>query len=189
MKKICVFCGSSKGIDPVFSRYARELGEYLASNSIELVYGGGNIGLMGILSAAVMDKGGHVTGIIPEMLHANVPQHAISELIVVKDMHERKALMYDMSDAFVCMPGGIGSLDELVEVFTWMQLGYHSKPVTLLNIKGFYDSLLSQFRLMVDQGFLKESHLANLIVRNGIDGLLETILSASINHSKKWGAS
>lgn len=144
---------------------------------------------MGILSTAVMNNGGHVTGIIPEMLYASVQHNTITELIVVKNMHERKALMYEMSDAFICLPGGIGSLEELLEVFTWMQLGYHSKPVTLLNINGFYNNLISQFRIMVDQGFLKEFHLSNLIVRDKIDGLLETIFSSAINYSEKWDVS
>jgi len=189
MKKICVFCGSSKGSDPEYSQYALQLGEYLAANSIGLVYGGGNIGLMGILSSAVMNNGGNVTGIIPEKLYANVPHKNITELIVVKNMHERKALMYEMSDAFICLPGGIGSLEELLEVFTWMQLGYHSKPVTLLNINGFYNSLISQLRLMVDQGFMKEFHLSNLIVRENLDSLLETVFSSEIKYSEKWDVS
>ena len=141
---------------------------------------------MGILSSTVMNKGGHVTGIIPEMINENVPHRNISELIVVKTMHERKALMYSMSDAFICLPGGIGSLEELLEVFTWLQLGYHSKPVLVLNINGFYNNLIKQFEIMVEEGFLKESHLANLIVKENLDNLLNEIFSAEIHHDIKW---
>ncbi len=184
--KICVFCGSSTGKDPVYSDFAVKLGEYFAENSISLIYGGGDIGLMGILSSTVMNRGGHVTGIIPRMIHDNVPHRNISELIVVETMHERKALMYGMSDAFICLPGGIGSLEELLEVFTWLQLGYHSKPVLLLNINGFYNNLIRQFELMVDEGFLKGSHLSNLIVRDNLDNLAAEILSADIIKDHKW---
>jgi uncharacterized protein (TIGR00730 family) len=189
MKKVCVFCGSSKGSDPIYSHNALMLGEYLAANSVALIYGGGDIGLMGILSSAVMSKGGHVTGIIPEMLHASVPHKNISELIVVKSMHERKALMYSMSDAFICLPGGIGSLEELLEVFTWLQLGYHSKPVSLLNVNGFYNDLIRQFEIMVTKGFLKQSHLSNLIVKENIDGLLDEMFSSEIHYTAKWNQS
>jgi uncharacterized protein (TIGR00730 family) len=189
MKKICVFCGSNRGTDPAYSQCALYLGEYLAANSIALVYGGGNIGLMGLLSTTVMANGGHVTGIIPEMLYTSVPHKHITELIVVKTMHERKALMYEMSDAFICLPGGIGSLEELLEVFTWMQLGYHAKPVAVLNINGFYNSLITQLRLMVEQGFLKESHMSNLIIRDNILSLLESIFKSEINYTGKWNIS
>lgn len=180
MKKICVFCGSSTGNDPVYSTFAVRLGEYLAERSVSLVYGGGDIGLMGLLSSTVMKCGGHVTGIIPELISSQVPHKNISELIVVKTMHERKAMMYSISDAFICLPGGIGSLDELLEVFTWLQLGYHSKPVLLLNINGFYNDLIRQFELMVAEGFLKRSHLSNLIVKDDIDNLLDEIFTKNI---------
>lgn len=186
MKKICVFCGSSSGNNPVYTNTALKLGDYFADNSISLVYGGGNIGLMGIISSTVMDKGGHVTGIIPEMLHENVTHKGISELIVVKTMHERKALMYSMSDAFICLPGGIGSLEEVLEVFTWLQLGYHSKPVVLLNINGFYNNLIKQLEFMVEEGFLKKEHFSNLIVRDNLDNLIFDIFSADIHYNNKW---
>lgn len=179
MKNICVFCGSSTGTDPVYSDFAAKLGNYLAENSVSLIYGGGDIGLMGILSSTVMDKGGHVTGIIPKLLHDSVPHRSISSLIVVETMHQRKSLMYSMSDAFICLPGGIGSLEELLEVFTWLQLGYHSKPVLVLNINGFYNNLIKQFELMVEEGFLKKTHLSNLIVRDNIENLLDEICSFS----------
>jgi len=186
MKKICVFCGSSAGIDPVYSNFTVMLGNYLTKNSISLIYGGGDIGLMGILSSTMMDGGGHVTGIIPELINDHVSHRNISELIVVKTMHERKALMYDMSDAFICLPGGIGSMEELLEVFTWLQLGYHSKPVLILNINGFYNNLINQFEFMVAEGFLKESHLSNLLVKDNLDNLLDELFYNNIHHDSKW---
>ncbi|HNX22800.1 MAG TPA: TIGR00730 family Rossman fold protein [Spirochaetota bacterium] len=186
MKKICVFCGSSTGKNPVYSNFAVKLANYLVENSISLVYGGGDIGLMGIISSTMMAGGGHVTGIIPELINEHVRHSNISDLIVVKTMHERKALMYSMSDAFICLPGGIGSLEELLEVFTWLQLGYHSKPVLILNINGFYNNLIKQFEFMVAEGFLKETHLSNLIVKENLDNLLSEIFSSDIHHDSKW---
>ena len=187
MKNLCVFCGSSAGNNPVYSKAAQELGQYLARNSINLVYGGGDVGLMGILSANIMGNGGNVTGIIPELLYNRVPHRTITELIVVKDMHERKSLMYRMSDAFLCMPGGIGSLDELMESFTWLQLGYHIKPVCVLNINGYYSGLLSQFEFMVAEGFLRREHLASLLVTDKIEGLMELLGSYHHKNVSKIG--
>lgn len=186
MKKICVFCGSSHGNNPAYSEYADRLGAYLAEREIGLVYGGGNVGLMGLLSTSVMNKGGHVTGIIPEKLYARVPHEHISELFIVKDMHERKSMMYRLSDGFICLPGGIGSLEELLEVFTWVQLGYLTKPVCILNINGYYTPLLRQFEMMINEGFLKKSHHDNLIVRDTIEGITEEMFSLSINTVDKW---
>lgn len=186
MKKICIFCGSSSGNSPIYSSLATKLGTYLAENSISLIYGGGNIGLMGIISSTVMENGGHVTGIIPEMINEHVPHKNISELIVVKTMHERKALMYSLSDAFICIPGGVGSLEELLEVFSWQMLGYHSKPVMILNINGFYDNLIKQFEFMVSEGFLKETHLSNLLIKDNLDNLLNDLFLSNIDHTSKW---
>ncbi|HOP29165.1 MAG TPA: TIGR00730 family Rossman fold protein [Spirochaetota bacterium] len=186
MKKICVFCGSSRGYSPVYSEYADRLGTYLAERGIGLVYGGGNVGLMGIVSSAVMNNGGHVTGVIPEKLYQKVPHEHISELIVVNDMHERKAMMYRLSDGFICLPGGIGSLEELLEVFTWVQLGYLTKPVCILNINGYYTPLLKQFEIMLQEGFLKESHHENLLIRTEINGITEEMFSLVINTGDKW---
>ncbi|HPS59320.1 MAG TPA: TIGR00730 family Rossman fold protein [Spirochaetota bacterium] len=185
MKNLCVFCGSSAGNNPVYRETALQLGRYMVSNSINLVYGGGDVGLMGILSSTVMENGGHVTGIIPELLHAMVPHRKISELIVVRDMHERKSLMYRMSDAFLCMPGGIGSLDELMESFTWLQLGYHNKPVCVLNVNGYYSGLLAQLKFMAAEGFLREEHLSSLLVSENIEGLMELLKSFRYKASSK----
>ena len=184
MKNICVFCGSSQGKNPLYRETALRLGQYLAENSVNLVYGGGNVGLMGILAGSVMENGGKVTGIIPELLHGAVPHRQITELIVVSDMHQRKSLMYKMSDGFICMPGGIGSLDELLETFTWLQLGYHSKPVCVLNTNGYYSGLLSQLEFMVNEGFLSRHNLGLLLVTESIEGILELLASYKETHKK-----
>jgi len=186
MKKICVFCGSSSGKNPDYSNYAAKLGEYFVHNSISLIYGGGDVGLMGTISSTVMNKGGHVTGIIPEMINEHVPHKNISRLIIVKTMHERKAMMYSMSDAFICLPGGIGTLEELMEVLTWLQLGYHSKPVMILNINGFFNNLINQLQFMVTEGFLKEAHFSNLLIKDNLDNLLKEMFSTDIHHDTKW---
>ena len=187
MKKICVFCGSNSGKDPIYVNFAVQLGEYMVQNSISLIYGGGNYGMMGAISTAMMERGGHVTGIIPELINEHVGHNNISELIVVKTMHERKSLMYSLSDAFICLPGGIGSLEEFLEVFTWLQLGYHSKPVLIFNINGFYDNLLKQFEVMVQEGFLREPHLANLIVKDNLNSnFLDELFSMDLFYDSKW---
>lgn len=184
MKNICVFCGSSQGKNSLYRETAIQLGQYLAKNSVNLVYGGGDVGLMGILAGSVMDCGGKVTGIIPERLHTAVPQRHITELIVVDDMHQRKSMMYKISDGFICMPGGIGSLDELLESFTWLQLGYHNKPVCVLNTNGYYNGLLNQLDFMVNEGFLSRSNLELLLVTESIDGILEILASYAATHKK-----
>jgi uncharacterized protein (TIGR00730 family) len=141
---ICVYCGSSPGTDPGFAEAARDFGKILAQNGIRLVYGGGSIGLMGALASSVIDHGGAATGIIPEFLTAKErPRRLAQEQIVTHDMHERKSKMFDRADAFVALPGGIGTLEELVEQMTWAQLGRHKKPILIVNINGFWDPLLS----------------------------------------------
>ena len=141
---ICVYCGSSPGTDPAFVEAARDFGKMLAQNGIRLVYGGGSIGLMGALASSVIDHGGAATGIIPEFLTAKErPRRLAQEHIITRDMHERKSTMFDRADAFVALPGGIGTLEELVEQMTWAQLGRHKKPILIANINGFWDPLLS----------------------------------------------
>jgi uncharacterized protein (TIGR00730 family) len=141
---ICVYCGSSPGTDPAFVETARDFGKILAQNGIRLVYGGGSIGLMGALASSVIDHGGAATGIIPEFLTAKErPRRLAQEQIITRDMHERKSTMFDRADAFVALPGGIGTLEELVEQMTWAQLGRHKKPILIANINGFWDPLLS----------------------------------------------
>ncbi len=186
MKKICVFCGSSSGNNRLYSEYAKKLGKLLVEYSIDLVYGGGDIGLMGIISRTVLENGGHVTGIIPQLLHEKVPHTELSELFIVENMHERKALMYNLSDGFICLPGGIGSLEEVLEAFTWLQLGYHNKPVSLININGYYDHLIKQLEMMVNEGFMKKGHLNSLIIKDDFNGIIEDMKSLPVKTEDKW---
>ena len=143
IKAICVYCGSSPGTDPAFVEAARDFGKILAQNDVRLVYGGGSIGLMGAIAVSVIEHGGAATGIIPEFLTAKEqPRRLAQEQIVTRDMHERKRTMFDRADAFVALPGGLGTLEELVEQMTWAQLGRHKKPILIANINGFWDPLL-----------------------------------------------
>lgn len=143
MRSICVYCGSGLGENPAYGEAARVLGRTMAENDIELIYGGGGVGLMGEVARATLDAGGRVTGIIPKFLtEREAALRSVSELVVTRDMHERKKLMFDRSDAFVALPGGIGTLEELVEQLTWSQLGQHAKPIVIANISGFWDPFL-----------------------------------------------
>ncbi len=154
---ICVYCGASGGSDPVFAASARTLGTAMAAAGIDLVYGAGGIGLMGEVARAVLAGGGHVTGVIPDFLKAReVHLKEIQDVIVTKDMHERKMLMFERADAFVALPGGIGTLEELIEQLTWAQLGQHRKPVVIANIAGFWDPLLTLLAHMHSTGFLNK---------------------------------
>ena len=163
MKTICVYCGSSDGITADYANSARALAGTLIEHNIELVYGGGNIGLMGTLANEVLRLGGEVTGVIPQCLvDREVGHMALTRLHIVKDMHERKAMMAALSDAFIALPGGIGTLEELFEMLTWQQLGIHQKPVGVLNTSGFYDGLLQFLDFQVAQGFLRPAHRALL---------------------------
>ena len=156
LRSVCVYCGSGFGGDPAFRTAAAALGRALAEAGIGLVYGGGNVGLMGTVAHAALDAGGHVTGIIPDFLKSRERMlEDIQETVVVSDMHTRKRLMFDRADAFVALPGGIGTLEELVEQMTWAQLGRHAKPILLLTINGFWDPLLSLLDHMREHGFLR----------------------------------
>ena len=180
---ICVFCGSSEGASPLYGRVAAELGTLIARRGITLVYGGGNVGTMGILAEASMKEGGKVIGIIPVRLYEIVEHMELSELLVVKDMHERKALMQEKADAFIALPGGIGTMEELFEVWAWRYIGYHSKPVGLVNAGGFYDDLLKLLARMTSEGFLKPSMLEDLCVADTPNDMLdamETKIAAGI---------
>lgn len=164
LRSLCVYCGSSAGHDPAFADAARSLGQLMAGQGLALVYGGGHVGLMGIIADAVLEAGGEVTGVIPRaLMDSEVGHDRLTRLLVVKDMHERKALMAEHSDGFIAMPGGIGTLEELFEVMTWLQLGYHAKPVGLLNVKGFYDPLLDFLDRQAEAGFLRQEHRALLM--------------------------
>jgi uncharacterized protein (TIGR00730 family) len=180
IRKICVYCGSGPGTDPAFVRAAQDFGEILAENGIGLVYGGGGDGMMGTLARAVLDRGGHVTGIIPEFLTRR--EHALrgaQELVVTRDMHERKRKMFEMSDAFVALPGGVGTLEELVEQLTWVQLGRHRKPVLLGNIKKFWEPLCALLDHMKRTEFIRAGLSFNLLVADEVADILPMLRKAA----------
>jgi uncharacterized protein (TIGR00730 family) len=179
-KKIAVFCGSSSGSDPLIVQGCINLAKELYSCNTALVYGGGNIGLMGMLADEMLRLGGEVFGVIPQKLvDFEVAHSGLTRLHIVPGMHERKALMAKLSDAFVVMPGGIGTMEEFFEMFTWLQLGYHQKPVAILNINGFYNQLISFLKHMVDQGFMKRNHLDDLVIFDHPVGLVNKLLKTS----------
>ena len=158
-KRICVFCGSSPGVDPVFGDAARALGRSMVERGLELVYGGGSVGLMGIVADEILGRGGVVRGVIPHSLFVREVGHrGLTECRIVSSMHERKQIMVDLSDAFVSLPGGYGTLDETFEALTWAQLGIHAKPLVLVNVRGFWDHLVAACDRMVTDGFLKQEN-------------------------------
>ncbi len=178
---ICVYCGSSPGTDPAFVEAARGFGKILAENGVRLVYGGGSIGMMGAVAGAVIEHGGAATGIIPEFLTAKErPRRLAQEQIVTRDMHERKRIMFDRADAFVALPGGIGTLEELVEQMTWAQLGRHKKPILIANINGFWDPLLVLLDHMRTLGLVPAaSKGVDLLVVDRIEDILPTLRAAA----------
>ncbi|WP_051748836.1 TIGR00730 family Rossman fold protein [Nevskia soli] len=179
MRSVAVYCGSSPGFNPVFRAAAEALGRTLAQSACTLVYGGSHAGLMGAVADAALAAGGKVIGVIPDALVSREVAHrGLSELQVVGSMHERKARMAELSEAFVALPGGIGTLDEIVEMFTWTQLGIHRKPCAFLNIGGYYDSLLAFLRTMVAQGFLRQAQVDQLVVAERIEDLLPHLAAA-----------
>lgn len=176
LRRVCVFCGSKRGSDPVFRDEAAALGEAMARAGVGLVFGGGSVGLMGVVADAVLAAGGEAIGVIPERLAAEEIAHqSLTELRVVKTMHERKALMADLSDAFLALPGGIGTFEELFEVLTWAQLGIHRKPIGLLNVRGYYDPLLALLEHAVEQGFFRGSHRGLTLVIESAGGALPAL--------------
>jgi uncharacterized protein (TIGR00730 family) len=176
MRNVCVFCGSQSGSNGAHAETARELGRELARRGLALVYGGGRVGLMGEVAAAALRAGGEVVGVIPQSLSAKeIAFGEATELVVVDTMHERKALMADRSDAFVALPGGFGTCDELFEILTWGQLGIHRKPVAVLNAGGFFDPLLAWADHMTAEGFLKAKHRELLLVAGSVAELFEKL--------------
>ena len=174
---ICVFCGSSAGLNPIYAKSARELGNLLAIQQHTLIYGGGNIGLMGIVADAVLEKKGRVIGVIPDFLmQKEVGHKGLTELEIVPSMHERKKRMADLSDAFIAMPGGWGTLDETAEILTWKQLGLIHQSVGVLNVNNFFDALLSQMNLMVNEGFLNPVNLQSVKVSSSPEQLLSMLI-------------
>jgi uncharacterized protein (TIGR00730 family) len=179
LKSICVYCGSGPGNNPIFVQSARNFGRILAENNIRLIYGGGSIGLMGAVAESVVDHGGAVTGIIPDFLTAREFMfQGAQEMIVTRDMHERKRLMFERADAFVALPGGVGTLEELVEQCTWAQLGRHKKPILLANIEKFWDPLCALFDHMTEMQFIRAGLTFNLLVVDRVEDILPKLTEA-----------
>jgi uncharacterized protein (TIGR00730 family) len=171
---VCIYCGSRHGDDAAFSHAAREVGRQIGERGWQLVYGGGNVGLMGEVADATLAAGGRVIGVIPDLLlDKEVGHRALTELHVVRNMHERKQLMAEKADAFLALPGGIGTFEELFEVWTWRHLGYHQRPIGLLNCKGFYDPLLAFMRSACESGFMDNEQMAMLTVKADPKAMLD----------------
>jgi uncharacterized protein (TIGR00730 family) len=186
-RSLCVYCGASTGHDPIYANAARSLGREMVVHGLSLVYGGGHVGLMGIIADAVLEAGGEVTGVIPKaLMDTEVGHERLTHLLVVKDMHERKALMAEHADGFIAMPGGIGTLEELFEAMTWAQLGFHDKPVGLLNVNGFYDGLTSFLATLVDKGFLRTEHAALLLNARDPDTLIDKLREFRMPEGLSW---
>jgi uncharacterized protein (TIGR00730 family) len=184
---VCVYCGSAKGNNPVYADAAKALGRALVQHNLSLVYGGGHVGLMGIVADAVLDAGGEVTGVIPKaLMDTEVGHERLTRLLVVKDMHERKALMAEHADGFIAMPGGIGTLEELFETLTWAQLGFHEKPIGLLNVAGFYDPLIEFLRHQTSQGFLRAEHKDLLLMETEPDPLIAELKNFTMPEGVSW---
>ncbi len=188
IKSICVYCGSQPGHHPEYIEAAKTLGKDMAENSIRLIYGGGGAGIMGEVARAVLSNGGEVTGVIPEFLipkergnmgaDGGIDSHALGNVIVTKDMHERKTKMYELSDAFVALPGGIGTLEEIVEIMTWAQLGRHANPIVFANVNGFWNPMVDLMAHMAESGFIHTSKLLKPIIVNEPDQIVSRILAA-----------
>ncbi|WP_428311910.1 TIGR00730 family Rossman fold protein [Hydrocarboniphaga sp.] len=187
LRRLCVFCGSSIGRDPAFAEAARALGRAIADEGVALVYGGASVGLMGAVADAALAAGGEVIGVLPRSLFARELAHrGLSELRVVGSMHERKALMAELSDGFIAMPGGIGTFEELFEIWTWAQLGDHAKPCSLLNVNGFYDGLIAFLDQVVDQQLLKPRIRDMLLVERDPAALLARLAAYQAPVIDKW---
>lgn len=187
IRSLCVFCGSNSGNDPIYANVARDFGVLLAKEKIDLVYGGGHVGLMGIVADAVLAGGGKAIGVIPRMLwDREVGHRNLTELHIVETMHERKAMMASLSDAFVALPGGLGTLEEIFEVWTWAQLGIHRKPLGFLDVLGFYTPLLSSLDRAVDAGFIRAQHRSMAIVDLDPASLLRHLSEYEPPVVEKW---
>jgi len=187
LSALCVFCGSNPGADPVYAENARRMGQILANRSITAVYGGGRVGLMGALADAVLEAGGRVIGVIPEALkRREVAHQGLTELRVVQTMHERKQIMADLSDGFIAMPGGFGTFEEFCEVLTWSQLGLHTKPCGLLNVKGYYTGLLALFDHALAEQLLHPRNRAMVIAESEPKALLDAMVRYRAPAVEKW---
>ena len=186
MNRLAVYCGSSAGTDPAYAVTARALGEEMARRGIGLVYGGGRLGLMGVVADAVIEAGGETYGVIPQaLIDLEVAHTGLTELHTVTSMHERKAKMTELTDAFVALPGGIGTLDELFEAWTWNALGYHAKPFCLLNVGGFWDGLIGFMDQVTDSGFMSPARRAQLLVAEDVGEAIEKLDAAAAAAEKK----
>lgn len=188
LKRIAVFCGSSTGTDHIYMEEASKLGTLLAERGIGLVYGGAQVGCMGAVANACLAAGGEVIGVIPEkLMNVELAHSGLTEQHVVKTMHERKAMMADLSDAFIALPGGAGTLEEWFEVFTWSQLGYHYKPCSFLNVNNFYQPLLQMMKHTVDQGFMRPAYQDLIISESNATDLLQRLETFKPLEISKWG--
>jgi uncharacterized protein (TIGR00730 family) len=186
-RRVCVFCGSNVGSDAAYSRAAGELGREIVRRGWGLVWGGGSVGLMGVLADTVLSAGGDVTGVIPEMLATKELLHTgATKMHVAPTMHARKALMEELSDAFVALPGGYGTFEELLEIITWAQLGIHTKPIGLLNVAGFYNRLTGFFDHAIEEGFIKSKHRSLIVSANSPADLLDQLERHEMPQVKKW---
>jgi uncharacterized protein (TIGR00730 family) len=187
MQRLCVFCGSNSGASPEYIEAARQSAKALVTRGLELVYGGGSIGIMGALADAVLEQGGKVIGIIPRPLwDREVGHRGLTELRLVNTMHERKALMAELADGFIALPGGIGTLEEFFEVWTWAQLGIHTKPCGLLNVSGYFDSLLAFLEHAVSEQFIRDRHREMVMVETDVEALLERLMAYRAPKVSKW---
>lgn len=187
MKRVCVFCGSSAGKDPAHVAAARDVGRTLARRGLGLVYGGGSVGLMGALADAALEEGGEVVGVIPKALQFRELAHArLTRLDVVSSMHERKAKMAELAQAFLALPGGIGTLEEFAEILTWAQLGLHARPCGLLDVAGYYRPLVSFFDHAVEEGFVRPEHRSLVLVGDRVDALLDAFVAWNPPPIERW---
>ncbi len=187
MKRVCVFSGSSPGADIAYRAAATDLGHRIAERGIELVYGGASVGLMGAVADAALEGGGHVIGVIPQpLVDREIAHPGLGDLRVVDSMHERKAVMAELSDAFVALPGGVGTLEELFEVYTWNQLGLHAKPLGLFNVRGYFDGLARFLDHAVTERFVTAQHRAMLLVEEQLDPLLDGLAAWGAPSQPKW---
>ncbi|MBS1811783.1 MAG: TIGR00730 family Rossman fold protein [Acidobacteria bacterium] len=187
MKRLCVFCGSNKGARPVYTAAAKALGHAFVKRNIGLVYGGGNVGLMGVIADEILAQGGEAIGVIPHSLvRREVSHQSLTAQHVVGTMHERKALMAELSDGFIAMPGGMGTFDEFCEILTWAQLGIHQKPCGILNVENYFTPLLTMFDHAVTEGFLRDAHRALVLEATEPDDLLDALAAYRPQQVEKW---
>ena len=187
MQRICVYCGSNNGASPLYAQAARQLGAALTGRGLGLVYGGAHRGLMGLVADAALERGGNVIGVIPQKLVSlEIAHRGLTQLHVVPSMHERKAMMMELADAFIALPGGFGTLEEFFEVITWTQLGLHEKPHGLLNIAGYYDGLLAFLDHGVTERFIATHHRQTVLAEADPERLLDALVSARPTRAEKW---